>query len=87
MIEPLQPTTRDYLHKLGLVAVAVSMTNRVYVTTDPAGCQAAFWCERNDARRLSQVAWQSADVPEAARRLRIAVVPHPIMLSRVARSL
>jgi hypothetical protein len=28
-IEPLLPATRDYLHKLGVVAVAVSMTNRV----------------------------------------------------------
>jgi hypothetical protein len=85
MIEPLPPTTRDYLYRLGLVAVAVSMTDRVYVTTDPTGCKSAFWCERNDARRLSQAAWKSADVPFAARQLRISVVPHPIMISRVAR--
>jgi hypothetical protein len=84
-IEPLSPATRDYLRKLGMVAVAVSMADRVYVTTDPTGCKAAFWCERDAAGRLAQAAWKSADVPTTARLLRISVVPHPIMLSRVAR--
>jgi hypothetical protein len=69
-IENLTPSARDYLDSFGLTAVAISPTGRVFVSANPTGASAAFWCRNSDADK-------------AARRLHIAMTPHPIFVAHV----
>jgi hypothetical protein len=82
-IENLTPSARDYLDSFGLTAVAISPTGRVFVSANPTGASAAFWCRNSDADKIARAAWARGDIAEAARRLHIAVTPHPIFVARV----
>jgi hypothetical protein len=42
---------RDYLCAFDLTAIAVTRDGRISATTDPAGAQAAWWCEAVKAGR------------------------------------
>ena len=82
-IESLSPSARDYLAAFDLAAVAISPTGRVFISKNPTGASAAFWCRAGEADKVANAAWYKGDIVEAARRLHIAVTPHPILLGRV----
>jgi hypothetical protein len=82
-IESLSPSARDYLAAFDLAAVAISPTGRVFISKNPTGASAAFWCRAGEADKVANAAWHRGDIAEAARRLHIAVTPHPILLARV----
>jgi hypothetical protein len=82
-IESLSPSARDYLAAFDLAAVAISPTGRVFTSRNPVGASAAFWCRAGEADKVANAAWHRGDIAEAARRLHIAVTPHPILVARV----
>lgn len=82
-IESLTPSARDYLAAFDLAAVAISPTGRVFISKNPAGASAAFWCRASEADKVANAAWHRGDIAEAARRLHIAVTPHPILVARI----
>jgi hypothetical protein len=83
-IEALSATAVGYLRAFDLVAVCVSTTGRVYISRNPTGAARAYWCKSAaDAEQVTKAAWHNADVAEAARRLGIAVSPHPIVMARI----
>jgi hypothetical protein len=55
-IEPLSPSARDYLDSIGLAAVAISPTGRVFISKNPAGASAAFWCRSDGANKVANAA-------------------------------
>jgi hypothetical protein len=83
-IESLSPSARDYLAAFDLAAVAISPTGRVFISKNPTGASAAFWCRAGEADKVANAAWHKGDIAEAARRLHIAVTPHPILVARIA---
>jgi hypothetical protein len=83
-IESLSPSARDYCAAFNLTAVAISPTGRVFISSNPAGARAAFWCRDNgEADAVAKAAWARGDIAEAARRLHVTVTPHPIFAARV----
>jgi hypothetical protein len=82
-IQPLSPSALDYLRAFNLAAVAISPTGRVFTSRNPVGASAAFWCRADEADKVANAAWHRGDIAEAARRLHIAVTPHPILAARV----
>jgi hypothetical protein len=82
-IESLSPSARDYLAAFDLAAVAISPTGRVFISKNPVGASAAFWCRAGEADKVANAAWHKGDIAEAARRLHIAVTPHPTLIGRV----
>jgi hypothetical protein len=83
-IASLSPSARDYLDSFDLVAIAISPSGRVFVSKNPAGASAAFWCRAGEADKVANAAWYRGDIAEAARRLHVAVTPHPILVARLA---
>jgi hypothetical protein len=83
-IASLSPGARDYLAAFDLAAVAISPTGRVFVSKNPVGASAAFWCRASEADTVANAAWHRGDIAEAARRLHVAVTPHPILVARLA---
>jgi hypothetical protein len=79
-IEALTPATLDYVRLLGVTAVARSPSGRIFCTSNPAGCVEAHWCQPDEASRIAASAWRTGDILASARRLRIGVVPHFVML-------
>jgi hypothetical protein len=83
-IEALSLASLDYLAAFDLKCICVSNTGRVYTTKNPAGASLAYWCRASDTDKVAKAAWFSGDVPEAARRLQIAVTPHSVVAKRTA---
>jgi hypothetical protein len=83
-IESLTLSARDYLAAFNLAAVAISPTGRVFISRNPVGATAAFWCRAGEADKVANAAWHNGDIAEAGRRLCIALTPHPILVARVA---
>ena len=82
-VEPLSYAALDYLKSFGVVAVAVSPSGRVFVSRDPKGAAAAWWCKSEFADQIANAAWTNADVPGAASRLGLTVTAHDVVLRRV----
>jgi hypothetical protein len=74
----------DYLAAFNLKCVALSPTGRVYVSRNPAGASMAWWARADDADKIATAARNTGDIPEAARRLQIAVTPHVVVAKRTA---
>jgi hypothetical protein len=83
-IKSLSPSARDYLAAFDLAAVAILPTGRVFISKNPTGASAAFWWRAGEADKVANAAWHRGDIAEAARRLHVAVTPHPILVVRVA---
>ena len=73
VVEPLSYSALDYLKSFGVVAVAISPSGRVFVSRDPKGAAAAFWCRAADADVIANAAWMNGDIPGAAHRLGLTV--------------
>jgi hypothetical protein len=82
-IESLSYAALDYLKSFGVVAVAVSPSGRVFVSRDPKGAVAAWWCRSEHADAVANASWMNADVCAAAQRLGVAITPHDVVLRRV----
>jgi hypothetical protein len=83
-IAPLSYASLDYLKSFNLVAVAVSKSGRVFVSRNPQGAVAAWWCKQDYADVIANAAWANADVSGAASRLGLTVTPHDVVRRRVA---
>jgi hypothetical protein len=84
IIEPLSAASLDYLAAFNLACVAVSPTGRVFVSRNPSGASLAWWAKADDADKIAKAAWRTGDVPEAARRLGLTVMPHSVVAKRTA---
>ncbi len=82
-IARLSPTAVDYLIAFNVRAVAISTTGFVYTSTNPAGAACAWWCHYDDSLRLAKAAFASGDVVAVAKRLRIHLTEHAVVLERV----
>ena len=83
-IEALSYASLDYLKSFDLRCICISSTGRVYVSRDPRGASAAWWCKQDIADTIANAAWTNGDVPGAASRLGLTVTPHSVVLKRVA---
>jgi hypothetical protein len=72
-----------YIGAFDLAAVCRYRDGRIGVKRDPAGAQAAWWCEAVKAGPVIRAARRhSGDIPAAARALGIALTDHATVLAR-----
>ena len=82
-IPVIQSRVLRYFESFDLAAVAVTRDNRLLVTRNPAGCDAAWWGKAADVGPvLGRARADHGDVPAAAAALRIKLVPHADALQR-----
>jgi hypothetical protein len=73
----------DYIAAFDLAAVCRYPDGRTAVARNPAGAQAAWWCETAKARPVIREARRhSGDIPAAARALGVALADHARVLAR-----
>ena len=82
-IAPLSSSAVDYLITFNARAVAITSAGFVYTSNNPAGAACAWWCQYDDALRLAKAAFASGDVVAVAKRLRIQLTEHAVVLERV----
>jgi hypothetical protein len=87
-IEPLSPAVRDYLRAFDLVAIGVTCDGQIIRTRNPAGADAAWWCEARNASLVIRPARQHGrDIPLAAQALGVALTEHSVVLARAKAAL
>ena len=59
-------------------------SGRIFITDNPKGAAAAFWCRAADASRVAEAAWQVGDIMAAGQRCGVALTPHAVVLRRTA---
>jgi len=83
-IQPLPAGIRHYIAAFDLAAVAVTARG-IKLMNDPAGASAAWWCHRDDARRVADAACsKGGDVEAAAGRLGVKLTPHDALAERAS---
>jgi hypothetical protein len=87
-ITPLPRPVMDYIAAFDLAAVCRYPDGRTAVARNPAGAQAAWWCETVKARPVIREARRhSGDIPAAARALGVALTEHATVLARAKAAL
>jgi hypothetical protein len=80
-ITPLSKGAADYLRSFDLRAVCQSAGGRIWISDNPSGAVAAYWCRASDAGRVAEAAWHLGNIMAAGHR---CGAPHQIVLKRTA---
>jgi hypothetical protein len=87
IIPAIPARVRNYLFTFGSIAIALKARGVIVLTANPAGAEQAFWLKRTDGQRLLDECRVRGDIEAAARRLKIILTPHDLVMMKTDRAL